>query len=189
MVYVSDVVQPGCRIDAALWEQFRQDIKSRRGAVRGHLRTELETALRQYLDGGDPNSLGTVDERLSRIEAAVGVASADGGTYTSDAARYTHAPDTKPEPNTATEKKVAYLAECVIDAEVPESRELESVPESRLIDVVKSEYSFKSETAQRYVERLTDHFGLVEHPTADGILVTEEKQRELLENKAEESLA
>lgn len=182
---MSETVQPGAEIDAALWKRFRQDVQARKGAVRGHLRTELENAIRQYLDGGEPQSFGTVDERLSRIEAAVGATSADGGTDTLTPAGHTHAPDTKPPANAPTEKKLAYLAKCVLDREVPNSRELASIPRTRLIEVVKDEYGFRADTAKRYVSQLADSFNLREHPQADDVLVTESRYTELVETEAE----
>jgi len=60
--------QPGARIDSQLWERFRQDVQERRGGTRGHLATELENAIENYLDaskGGDNN------DRLRRLENSV----------------------------------------------------------------------------------------------------------------------
>lgn len=58
-------IQPGVRIDKSLWEQFRNDVESRKGSVRGHLKVEVENALREYIhasEGGDTH------DRLRRIE-------------------------------------------------------------------------------------------------------------------------
>lgn len=57
--------QPGVRVNQHLWEQFRQDVRERKGTVRGHLKSELETALREYLDASDG---GDTNDRLRRIE-------------------------------------------------------------------------------------------------------------------------
>jgi hypothetical protein len=57
--------QIGARVDEQLWKQFREDIKARRGKIKGHLGHELENALREYLNaskGGDTH------DRLRRIE-------------------------------------------------------------------------------------------------------------------------
>lgn len=65
---VEDTTQIGVRFSESLWEQFRDDVRERKGSVNGHLRSELEAALREYLDasgGGD-----TID-RLQRIEDKV----------------------------------------------------------------------------------------------------------------------
>lgn len=63
-----DLVQPGTRIDESLWQAFRNDVEDRHGTVRGHLRSELENALREYIEaskGGDMN------DRLRRLENTV----------------------------------------------------------------------------------------------------------------------
>jgi len=61
-------VQPGARIDADVWERFREEVRNRQGGVRGHLRSELENALLSYVDASDG---GDVDDRLRRVENAV----------------------------------------------------------------------------------------------------------------------
>ena len=60
--------QIGVRVDKQLWKQFRQDVMERRGAVRGHLKTEVNNALRSYIQatkGGD------LDDRVIRLENSV----------------------------------------------------------------------------------------------------------------------
>jgi hypothetical protein len=189
VVGVTDTVQPGTEVDAALWKQFRDEVERRRGGTRGHLRTELENAIRGYIHGGDATP-ADIDDRLQRIEAAVGAAPTDGGSPTLPERKDTHTreptPTERPPSNTATEKKVTWLAECVLDREVPQTRDLMTVPRATLREVVKDEYGFRSDTAKRYVERLVDHFGLVDHPTADAILVTPEKRDELIEQRRKE---
>ena len=186
MVGVSDTVQPGTEVDAALWKQFREEVKRRRGGTRGHLRNELENAIRGYIHGGDATP-GDIDERLQRIEAAVGAAPTDGGTHAPSEQEHTHTreptPDTKPPSNTATEKKVAWLAKCVRDEHAGDFQE---VARPKLVSVVKDEYGFRSDTAKRYVERLVDHFGLVDHPQNDTVLVTEDRREELIAQRREE---
>lgn len=72
----TDRVQPGCKVDEDVWQRFRQDVRERHGGVRGHLRAELETALREYIDasrGGDLN------DRLARLEQRIEQLDTDGG--------------------------------------------------------------------------------------------------------------
>lgn len=198
---MTDEVQPGVKINRETWERFRQDVKRRKGGVRGHLKNEVENALNAYCSTGDATPVD-IDERLQRIEAAVGAAPTDGGTDAVDPAEHTHTPnqitastDEKPAPNAATDKKIAYLAERVIEEEVPKSRELHTVPKSHLQKTVKDEYGFRRDTAKRYVDRLIDHFGIEPHPEADGILVSptrlaeiEERRREEAEKEAQDKL-
>lgn len=186
---MTDGVQPGTEVDPAVWEAFRKEVKRRRGGVRGHIRTELENALRDYIHGGDatPNE---INERLQRIEAAVGAAGTDGGADTFEPAEHTHTPgekipDKKPAANAATDKKLRYLTGCVHE-EV--GKDFLEIPESLLRDVVKSEYGFRSDTAKRYVEQLTDELGLVDHPRADPLVCTPNRREELLNEHADEEL-
>lgn len=122
-----DRTQPGVEIDAELWAQFRDEVERRRGGVRGHLRNELENALRGYIHGGDATP-ADIDERLQRIEAAVGAAGADGGapTRSEESTPHTHTGDgkvtlasggQKPHDKAPKAKKIAYLAACVRDRE------------------------------------------------------------------------
>jgi len=62
----NNLVQIGARVDEQLWEQFRQDVKERHGRVNGHLSSEVETALREYMDASHG---GDVNDRLARIES------------------------------------------------------------------------------------------------------------------------
>lgn len=184
---MSDGVQPGTKVDAELWDRFREEVRRRRGGVRGHLRTELENALNAYIQGGEPTPT-EIDARLQRIEAAVGAASSDGGTDTFDSNSHTHAPpptvDKKPPANAATEKKVAYLAACVRE---DHGETFGSIKRSELIEIVKMEYGFRSDTARRYVDQLIEHFDLREHIKTNEILVTQEEYEKMVEFEKEEA--
>jgi len=189
---VSDGVQPGTKIDEELWERFREDVKRRRGGVRGHIRTELENALRAYIHGGDATPTD-IDARLQRIEAELGIAPADGGVAPSeDGSTHTRAPSRidaatseKPPANAATEKKIAYLAACVAERfdGIDEGTEF---PPAVLQNIVKEEYGFRADTAKRYVDELIDHFGFCDHPHPEvNNLVSEARHDELLSDLAE----
>jgi len=73
-------IQPGVRIDKGVWEGFRQDVKDRHGVVRGNLRREVETALRQYTESANG---GNSNDRLRRIENKLDEL-AEGGAPPSD---------------------------------------------------------------------------------------------------------
>lgn len=192
---MSDKVQLGLRVDRKLYERFKERVLERRGRWQGVGGDEMENAIRHYLRfGADkplPDQLAEFNARLERIEGAVGTAEADGGVDTSSEQSYTHTPQStpteRPDPQAATERKVRWLAECVIDEVVPKSKELDSVPKDTLRDIVKDEYGFRSDTAKRYVDELIDHFGLLEHPTADGIYVSEAMQETIIERKREQA--
>ena len=61
-----DLTQPGTNISRKVWERFRQDVKERRGGVRGHLRSELENAINAYIQASEG---GDVNDRLRRLES------------------------------------------------------------------------------------------------------------------------
>jgi hypothetical protein len=86
MVSVSrnDLTQPGTQVDEQLWQQFRQDVAERRGGVRGHLRHELENALREYLEASKG---GDINDRLRRIENNVEQLSEQVGANVDDSKR------------------------------------------------------------------------------------------------------
>jgi len=193
---MSDRVQIGPNIDRDLWERFRKDVQERKGQVRGVLGDELENALRQYLSENNEldsdERLRRIENRLARMEDNQGLVPADGGDPDSSD-EHTHAPsridaatDEKPAANTATEKKVAYLAEELLNREVPNSRELTSVPKKDIRELVKEEYGFRKDTAKRYVEAVAEHLSLRNHPTADGILVDDDRHAELISEQRDQ---
>lgn len=190
MAFVSDGVQPGTEVDEELWSRFREEVKRRKGGVRGHLRTELENALRGYIHGGDATP-AEIDARLQRIEAAVGAAGTDGGTDTFEASEHTHAPEPtvaeKPPSNAPTEKKVQYLAHRLREDHTIYEDEAAELPKAMLRNVVKDVYGFRRDTAKRYVSELIDVFGLSNHPDPDvDLLVTEPKRQTILDEQREQ---
>lgn len=57
--------QPGVRVNKSLWKEFRQDVRDRKGVVKGHLKHELETAISEYINASEG---GDTHDRLRRIE-------------------------------------------------------------------------------------------------------------------------
>jgi hypothetical protein len=186
-------VQPGGRVSKATYDRFREFVRRRHGSVRGNLGTELEKAMEDRMDAannGDPiarieNDVATIKAMLAEGDRQV---DADGGetVQTRSEPEYTHTRgDGKPAANAPTEKKLAYLADQLTGS----SGRLDLIPEDKLRNTVKSEYGFKSDTAKRYVDRLIEHFNLVDHPSAEAdVLVSEQRRRELLEQEADEQL-
>lgn len=185
---MSDSVQPGTEVDAELWQRFREEVELRRGGIRGHLRTEMENALRAYIDGGDATP-AQVDKRLARIEAAVGVEATDGGTDTREPAQDTHTPDQvpneKPHPRGDTEDKIRWLAEEVIMTEVPQSRNLKMIPKPKIRQIVDEEYGFNPGILDKYVGKIIDELELRQHPANDVVYVSDERYDEVLEEERE----
>jgi len=195
---MSDTKRIGVEVDEQLWQEFREEVKRRKGRTSGVLASELENAIRQYIYTGEDRDtsdlLREIEERTRRIENHVGGVNSDGGADTSDAPEHTHAPtpsppEEKPAANAATEKKIRYLAACVRERVAGgRDKDFREVPKDVLRDVVKDEYGFRSDTAKRYVDQLRDHFGLVDHPTAGPLLVTPDRREELLQQDASDTL-
>ena len=191
-----DETQPGVRVDAELWEEFREEVARRRGGTRGHLKSELETALRGYIDGGDTTP-EQIDTRLQRIEAAVGVAEADGGADVRSDSGHTHtepasrgSPDEKPATKAGRSEKVCYLTARVCEAVTgsPDKAIGGTLPEGKITEIVTDEYSFRDDTTAEYVEAIADELGLVDHPTADPLLCTPERREKILNESASDRL-
>lgn len=183
---MSDEVQPGVKIDEGLWREFRENVKERKGGVRGHLRTEVENAIREYIRTDTTPTEQRIENRLSRIEQAVGAATTDGGTHTVDEPDHTHAPtddtlDEKPPANAPTDKKVQWLAQCVFDEAGNSSGDLPQVSGYALRQIVKDEYGFRRDTAKRYVDELIDYFEFVEHPKYDDQYCSPERHDVIVE--------
>jgi len=89
---VSDRKRISPRVDADLWQEFRDSVEERKGQTRGVLGDELENAIRQYLGKHESPALTRMDKRLNRIEQEIGAAPTDGGVDTLSDDEHTHAP-------------------------------------------------------------------------------------------------
>lgn len=206
---MSERIQIGPKVDSDLWAEFRDDVQRRKGQTRGVLGDELENAIRQYIYSGDNRTqaeqLQRMNERLGRIEAAVGTAAADGGVDTSGADTHAHAPrrvsaetaEEKPAPNAPTADKVDYLTREVVDEYGKnDNPERVAIKRESLQSVITDAYDFGDRTLPKYVDRLIDRLELRPHPEHNHILLgTEEFQkveeglREQAEQQAEKELS
>lgn len=180
-----DTTQP-TRISKEEYTRFKQFVQDTHGTTRGHLKTEIENALREYRKPDNSrDALSRIEDDVATIKATLATAEADGGSVidTLPDAEHTHAPtddtervpDHKPAPNAATDAKVRWLAAQVRD-EVGE--DFAEVHPKVLRDTVKDAYGFRRDTAQRYVDELREYFDLVEHPGDYPTLVTHERAEE-----------
>jgi len=186
---MADRVKVGPRVDKQLWREFRENVKQRKGQTRGVLGDELENAIREYLRQEERPVDSRIEKRLARIEEAVGAAPTDGGRTLSDADEHTHTRtavevDEKPAANAATEKKVAYLAG---QLKADRSDGLQAASRNEIIELVKTEYGFRADTAKRYVERVVDFFEFTTHPANDDLYVTPEYREEIIERLREDA--
>ena len=172
--------QPGTEIDAALWERFREDVERRHGSIRGNLRNELETAIREYLRVSDEATPRQLDERLQRIEAAVGAAPTDGGTPST--AEHTHTPQSKPGDKSSRSKKVEYLIDQKYD------RDGGSLTAETIEDDVKQMYGFGDRTAPKYVQLVVDKLGAKRHPNNQNLIVWGEMEDRIKANIEDDTI-
>lgn len=183
-----DRVQPGARIDEAVWDEFCEKVEERCGGRRGHLRNELEKLLLSYNRQDSPNDID-IERRLERIENAVGAVPTDGGASASEP-EHTHTDEStndtlseRPRAKASREKKRQWLIQ---SGEDRWDGEPDLIREADVIDLVKSEYQFRSDTCRSYVEDLLEHWGLVDHPQADSLLVQPETRREMIRKETED---
>jgi len=189
---MSDREKVGVRVDAELWQEFRENVKERKGSVRGVLGDELDNAIRQYIRGGGDPELRRANKKLTRIENYFGIADADGGVDISEPSEHTHAPrptpDEKPAASAATEKKVAWLSAAFVseyggtDGSPPDQ-----IPKAKIREFVKDAYGFRKDTAKRYVNAVIDRHGYVDHPEWDGVLVLPAVREEYLAEQREQA--
>jgi len=175
---MSDRVQIGPKVDAELWAEFREDVEQRKGQTRGVLGNELENAIRNYLYYGEDRTLteqfSEFNQRLQRVEGAVGAAESDGGTP-SDAV-HTHTPQSKPGEKSSRSKKVAYLIDQKYD------RDGGSVTPDTIEADVKDVYGFGDRTAPKYVQPVIDALDAKRHPNNPNVVVWGDVEARIREN-------
>lgn len=187
---MSDEVQPGTKIDADVWEQFREEVRERHGVVRGHLKTELENALREYSGNGGTADTD-VERRLARIEAAVGVGATDGGAATPEPAEDTHTPnglpEEKPHLNTSPKKKIEWIAAEYRRVYGQDNLTLHKVLPGLVEELIEDEYAFADDDrTQRYVEDVIDYLGVVQHPDEPQRYIPEERYDEIMAEREQQ---
>ena len=175
---MSDRVQIGPKVDAELWAEFREDVEDRKGQTRGVLGNELENAIRNYLYYGEDRTLteqfAEFNQRLERVEGAVGAAETDGGTVSDPV--HTHTEHTKPGEKATRSKKVAYLIDQKYD------REGGSLTPDRIKADVKDVYGFGDRTASKYVQPVIDALDAKRHPNNPKLVVWGEVEEQIREN-------
>lgn len=186
----SDKTQP-TRIDADEYARFKQYVQDVHGTTRGHLKTEIENALREYrADDGAPEQLTRIEQDLATVKALVAEGEGDGGevALSENDTVHTHTPSSttsndRPIPNAPRHEKVDYLANQLLDGEDTQV----GVPDIR--SVIQSEYSFGDRTLSELVplvlEELASREGVVRHPENSEIVgwgESAEKFREYAED-------
>ena len=144
--------QIGVRFSESLWEQFRDDVRERKGSVNGHLRSELEAALREYLDASGG---GDTFDRLQRIEDKV--------DQLDRTLSQTHQEKKGTDVSQTTEKRVAEIRD-QIDRESGKSPKVHE----EVVELAIRENAGSSDpTIRRYKDLLQQDECLFPHPLED----------------------
>lgn len=142
--------QIGVEISAALWDEFRNDVQRRHGRIRGFLKSELEAALKEYInasEGGDTHDrLRRIENTLERIEESF---EAEGKKKKGR------------NVSTETENKLRAIREQIERESDGSPKVHESVVEKAIRDTAGS----SSPTIRRYKELLKQDRELFDHPT------------------------
>lgn len=197
------------RIDAREYELFKQYVKSVHGGIQGHLREELENALREYRTSERDGQLTRMENDVATIKAMLADGQSDGGTpgpHPSDGAthartRNTHAdaaanpdvpstqsnPPSKPPANAPRSRKESYLRQTFFAESVDGMSEV--AIETELRDLIEREFGFGDRTADDYVDELyrpiqkelKNNYGWKPHPRHGKTWVSGDKYDELTE--------
>lgn len=147
--------QPGVRIDASLWNEFREDIKQRRGAVRGHLRTELENAIRSYIEASKG---GDITDRLRRIETQLDEVGEGVGDLLEQQER-------KKKKDSGVSSRVENRLEKITSHIEREAGEADKIHESVINHAIEEHAGSSRPTLERYKEMLEQRHIAHEWPT------------------------
>lgn len=170
-----DTTQP-TPISEEEYKQFRAFVQDVHGQTRGHLRTEIENALREYREsyyGGD--RLMRIEDDLATIKATLAEAESDGGSTIAASSEGESAParESKPKANQPRNKKVDYIIdEMGLDAEGGE------LHQNAIRRVVEREYNFSDDTIDEYVSTIISKLDAVPHPNRKDFYVWGEVEEE-----------
>jgi len=144
--------QIGVRVDESLWQEFRDDVAERKGGVKGHLRSEVETALREYINASEG---GDTHDRLTEIE----------GQLDELTALVRESDEKKKDSGVSqtTEQRVNDIVEQIDD----ETGNSPKVHEEVVELAIRENAGSSSPTIRRYKELLQQDEHLFEHPTND----------------------
>lgn len=144
--------QIGVQVNESLWQQFREDVAERKGGIHGHLRSEVETALREYInasEGGDTHDrLTSIERKLEEVHTEV--RESDEKKKDSDLSQ-------------TTEQRVADIADQIDDETGSSPKVHEEVVEL----AIRENAGSSDPTIRRYKELLKQDELLFDHPTND----------------------
>jgi hypothetical protein len=158
-------------IDKRIYERFKNYVEDIHGHTHGHLKTEIENALCDYMqsESGEArmarmeNDIATV---ISMLDEAKIRSEMDGGTTTdtrSNAQDARARENSKPRANQPRKDKIDYIITELMD-KTGCTRQSGEVPISVLTDTIQTEYNFKSSTITEYKNQIQKRLDANEHP-------------------------
>jgi len=192
-----DKIQPTA-VDRQLYERFKNYVQDVHGHTRGHLKTEVENALRDYMqsDAGE--------KQLTRIEDDVATAvnmlstikkesDSDGGspdpTVSEDESTRARDLD-KPRANQPRKDKLDYLLTKLLQ-DNPCDRQSGELPKSDFTEIIQTEYDFSEGTVNEYKSKLISRLDAKEHPRHGVTVAWGERYSDIvddLRDKADEEM-
>jgi len=133
-------------IDEEEYEKFRSFVQDVHGSTRGHLRTEIQNALREYREshyGSD--QLTRIENDIATLMATMAHAESDGGLVppTPSEGSGTRARRLrKPAPNQPRTDKIEYLTDTYLEKE-NYNKDSGDIVRKRVKEIVHEEYSFR----------------------------------------------
>jgi len=147
-----EAVPIGTQVDEQLWNQFRQDVKGRKGRIRGHLSAELERAIREYINASQG---GDTHDRLTRIESTL--------ESIEDTLSETGGKKQDSDVGSTVEKRAEK-----INTELAELTNGGHVVADDIVELAIEKHAGDSDpTLRKYKQKLLDQEQLLEHPSKD----------------------
>lgn len=148
-------------IDADLKDRFAEDVEERFGSTHGHLRSEVEKALVEYLEGSEG---GDVHDKLDRIEAKLDEIAADAEEVGDPPSS-----DESGEWIDSFSPKTQYrLSDILTDIETQvEKRGMGPIREGDVETAIERNAGTSYKTIERYKDILTKNNQIIQHPFAE----------------------
>jgi len=141
-------------VDKALLERFKADVKDRHGRIRGHYGSELEKAIKAYLDASHG---GDTTDRLARIESEL--ETIRGAVVESKEKKK------KESRGSVTDRRLNKIRETIIDETANSPKAHEQVVEM----AIREHAGSSAPTLRQYKQMLRQEKVLFPHPTKDSL--------------------
>jgi len=177
-----DTTQP-TQISKEEYVKFKQWVQDVHGTTRGHLRTEIENALREYrASDTSAEKLARIEDELTTVKEMVATPHADGGSVIESSESentHAHAADTKPNPNAPRSEKVAWIVSKYYN------RDGGSTTEDVIASQIQDEFGFGERTTAEYQQLVLNELGAQPHPAKDNLYAWGDTLREAKQEREE----